>query len=43
MKKAALKRTGARTVSCETDDCIVGYKLFRALVALARYVRLGEE
>ncbi len=31
-----VKRTGPRTVMYETDDYIEGYKLFRALVALAR-------
>jgi D-amino peptidase len=31
-----VKRTGLRTVTYETDDYIQGYKLFRALVALAR-------
>ena len=31
-----VKRTGPRTVVFETEDYIVGYKLFRALIALAR-------
>ncbi len=31
-----VKRTGPRTVVFETDDYIAGYKLFRALVALAQ-------
>jgi D-amino peptidase len=31
-----VKRTGPRTVEYEVDDYIVGYKLFRALIALSR-------
>ena len=31
-----VKRAGPRTVTYETEDYIVGYKLFRALIALAR-------